>query len=685
MSFGHTPGATPGAAPSASVSGAPGDDAANEPRWSLEVPPGTKIGDRYEIVRLIGEGGMGAVFEARHIAIGRQVAVKLLRGDLARDKNVASRFLHEARAANEVRHKNIVEIIDFGGDERRLYLVMEYLRGESLQALIDREAPLAIGQIVRILDPIIRALALAHERGIVHRDVKPENIYLSREDESDEPIPKLLDFGIAKRFDDSDVRLTATGITMGTPAYMAPEQAAGARSISGAVDQYAIGAIIYEALTGHVPHEADTYNAMIVMRATSAPTRLDAYSPELDADLVTVVMRALAQRPADRFGSMHELRAALEPFSRITDSTVAGARPISRHGRTAKDGSPVAGETMLAPSIVAIPAIARGAVRTQPSGTPVRGGDETLLADGHAPSTVNALRAATPAPVRESHGPATAGGSVSAVSPVQPSPAYAQTFVPAGDAGPALPSAASLGVRDPASPASSTDSTSRLAAARALDPIEPDEAFALVARRRTNVWIAAGALGGAVSVVLVVLALRGGRAASPPGESRAAPPVTAPAPAVVPSEQVTFTFDFEPANAEILLDDQRLGAGHAAVTRTRDGHRFQLRVSAPGHEPYTEVVTADSNARISHRLVAMAGTAAVAPHSATPSPARPGSSGSNAHAVARPTPTATAAAAARPEPRDPPPGVDPAPANNPPSHGAAGRHVHIDRNNPFGP
>ncbi len=148
------------------------------PQSVVALKPGDVVGDRYEIVRLIGEGGMGAVFEAKHRILGRAVAVKVLKPEIARQETFAARFLVEAKAAAELHHRNIVELTDYGVDGDRPYMVMEILRGESLAALLHREGALSMQRVVALIDPVLRALAMAHARGVVHRDIKPENIFL---------------------------------------------------------------------------------------------------------------------------------------------------------------------------------------------------------------------------------------------------------------------------------------------------------------------------------------------------------------------------------------------------------------------------------------------------------------------------------------------------------------------------
>ncbi len=306
----------------------------------LGISPGDQIGGRYEIVRVLGVGGTGAVFEARHMTIGRTVAIKLLLPELAQNPVVPQRFLQEARTANEVRHKNIVEVIDFGADNGRLYMVMEFLHGESLADYILREAPVAPGPIIRILEPIMGALAAAHARGIVHRDVKPQNIFLQRTEGDDEPVPKLIDFGIAKRLAGGDVNLTSTGMILGTPAYMSPEQARADRTVTHAADQYSLGVIFYQALTGHIPYEADSYPALLIQIVSQPPVDILQRRPDLDPGLAAVVMRMLARAPSHRYASFADLRLALRPWRDVNEkSTPLDAQRPEVAAPTRPDGS----------------------------------------------------------------------------------------------------------------------------------------------------------------------------------------------------------------------------------------------------------------------------------------------------------------------------------------------------------
>ncbi len=202
-------------------------------------------------------------------------------------------------------------MLDSGVTDGRAWLVMEYQRGESLRACLSRETPISPERAVALFDPILRALAFVHARGIVHRDVKPDNVFLTLEEGATEPVPRLLDFGIAWQRAPRGTRLTSTGAMIGTPAYMAPEQALGAREVTPSADQYAVGVMLYEALSGALPHEADTTVAMLYLRTSTPPTPLSERRVGLTPAVVDAVMRALSRQPDDRFESVDALREAL--------------------------------------------------------------------------------------------------------------------------------------------------------------------------------------------------------------------------------------------------------------------------------------------------------------------------------------------------------------------------------------
>lgn len=272
---------------------------------------GQVLEGRYRVESRLGEGGMGVVYLATHVALGRKLALKVLRSDMARDVGVVQRFMQEARAASSIGHPNIVDIHDFGRlPDGSVYFAMEYLDGESLSALIERKGPFSFEEALRTVQPIASALGAAHALGIVHRDLKPDNVFLARRPDGQTTV-KVLDFGVAK-VGGAASKMTRTGVVFGTPHYMSPEQAGG-QSVDARTDIYALGVIMYEMVTGQVPFDADTFMGILTRHMFEPPPRPTALeSGGATSVLEPVVMRCLAKRPEDRFQSMDELLQALE-------------------------------------------------------------------------------------------------------------------------------------------------------------------------------------------------------------------------------------------------------------------------------------------------------------------------------------------------------------------------------------
>lgn len=276
---------------------------------------GTTVAGKYELTKFLGEGGLGRVFAAIQAPFGRKVAVKLLHPELSCDASITSRFEREARAASLISHPNSVVIHDFGldvsGPKRQLYLVMEYLSGETLHDRIQnhKKRRLPAQEAVRILSQVLRPLAAFHKAGVVHRDLKPDNIMLCQSDEGEQV--KLLDFGIAKV---SGVSLTATGQMIGTPHYMAPEQITASKELGPTVDIYAMGILLYEALTGDPPYLADHYIDLFRMHLKQTPVPLSRVLPNTPHlwPFESVIQKAMSKKPKDRYQTADELRVAME-------------------------------------------------------------------------------------------------------------------------------------------------------------------------------------------------------------------------------------------------------------------------------------------------------------------------------------------------------------------------------------
>jgi serine/threonine-protein kinase len=292
---------------------------AREAEQQFDSLIGVVLAGRYEVLRRIGEGGMGAVYEAKHTLIGKRVAVKVLLEKFHAKSDFVARLLQEARLASSIGHENIVDVTDFGTtDDGRSFVVMEFLDGESLADLERREAPLPIERSLRIARQAASALGAAHAKGIFHRDVKPENVYLIRRGDAD--FVKVVDFGISKAVKPGGdegaeaYRLTHTGLLLGTPLYMSPEQARGDEDLDHRADIWALGVLLYECLTGEVPFRANNYLQIISQVLTHEPPSPSRLRPELGIpDAVdAVVMRAMEKDRARRYQTMAELERDLE-------------------------------------------------------------------------------------------------------------------------------------------------------------------------------------------------------------------------------------------------------------------------------------------------------------------------------------------------------------------------------------
>lgn len=271
----------------------------------MAVHVGELIVGRYELEELVGEGGMSSVYRAYDTVLERRVAIKVLHEHFSRDPEYVERFRREARAIARLAHPNVVTVIDRGEWEGRQLIVFEHIAGENLKAVIGREGPLAVERALELACQIARALAFAHELGIVHRDVKPHNVLLDGAGTA-----KVTDFGIARALD-SDEALTATGTVLGTGQYLSPEQANGERGDERS-DQYSLGVVTYELLTGQVPYSGDNLMAVAMRHVHDPVPSVRAVRPDVPERVDVVVARALAKRPEDRFGSMDALAAAFE-------------------------------------------------------------------------------------------------------------------------------------------------------------------------------------------------------------------------------------------------------------------------------------------------------------------------------------------------------------------------------------
>jgi serine/threonine-protein kinase len=270
--------------------------------------PGDLIAGRYELEELVGSGGMSDVFRARDNQLDRRVAIKILHGRYAGDPEYLERFRSEARAVARLSHPNIVTVIDRGDDAGRQYIVFEHVDGENLKELVLRSGRLPVGRAVELALAVADGLAFAHQQGLVHRDVKPQNVLLSREGEV-----KVTDFGIARSLE-VEHGVTQTGTVLGTGEYLAPEQASG-KPVSPATDVYSLGVVLWEMLAGEVPFDGENFVAVALRHVNEPLPSLREVRPDVSPRLAAAVERALAKDPARRFPSMaalaEELRACL--------------------------------------------------------------------------------------------------------------------------------------------------------------------------------------------------------------------------------------------------------------------------------------------------------------------------------------------------------------------------------------
>jgi predicted Ser/Thr protein kinase len=292
---------------------------------------GDLVGERYELEELVGTGGMSSVYRAHDRLLDRKVALKVLHSHYGDDGEYVERFRREARAVAQMSHPNIVTVIDRGHDEGRQYIVFEYVDGENLKQLVDRSGPLPARRAVELGLAIADALAFAHEHGLVHRDVKPQNVLLTPDGEA-----KVTDFGIARSLD-VEQGVTQTGTVLGTSNYLSPEQASG-KQVTRATDVYSLGVVLFELLTGEVPFPGENFVAVAMKHINEPPPDISARRPDVPLRLVAAIERALAKDPSQRFGSMDqfawELRQCLAEMGTADDDrTFIAQSPVVRESR----------------------------------------------------------------------------------------------------------------------------------------------------------------------------------------------------------------------------------------------------------------------------------------------------------------------------------------------------------------
>ncbi|HEX3760717.1 MAG TPA: serine/threonine-protein kinase [Kofleriaceae bacterium] len=508
------------------------------------------LDDKYRIEHLLATGGMGAVYLGTHVGLRKRVAIKIL-NPLMNSAAMVERFHREAVTASQIGHEGIAQVTDIGtSGEGEPFLVMEYLEGESLAARLKREARLAIEDACELGCAILSPLEAAHRAGIVHRDLKPDNVFLVRQSRGE--MIKLLDFGISRAAgQESSFRLTTTGLVLGTPYYMSPEQARGESVVTPAADLYAFGVMLYEMLIGEVPIRAENYNALMyrVSIGDYVPPRV--MRAELPETLEHIIMWAMARTASERPSSAAELEHALWPF----------CRPVFRDHAIGRLSGP-----LLPPKLPPLESL-RPTADTGPN-PPADSGHARTMLDGSGAVTGDRQR------------PSASGD---AAVPGAQSPAGSRAS----------------GIGNPADGAGQTPAPRRSRAAIAIG---------------VGVAVIAGVVGVGL-FALNSPDPPPSTAAAPPLPSRAALPTTAPAqaapaqtvqpPGPAPEHDpaggpdtstITVKLTVDPAGAAIMLDGTAVVASELVVPR--DGALHQLRITAAGYLGHEEAIRFDESQRV---------------------------------------------------------------------------------------
>jgi serine/threonine-protein kinase len=406
-----------------------GEDQLRCPKTDMLLPlEGRRLDGKFRFISTLGTGGMAAVWLARNERVDREVAIKFLRPEIGRDPEAVARFRSEARAAGRIGNKHICEILDLGDSPIGPYMVMERLRGIDLAALIRRKGRLQPGYAVRIVRHALEGLAAAHAAGIIHRDLKPGNVFLHRDDHGETQV-KLMDFGVSKFLDGSGDAMTASGILLGTPEYMAPEQLEGANKLGPASDIFAMGAILYRSISGHQVFSGANLAAVLRAMAVGEPTPIDRLVSGLPPELVAVIHRCLARAPEARFPSAEALSDALAPFELLDIETT----PLAAAGPSLEPPAPAPSIDEPLPEI--LPSVMVKLVESDEQGesaTKMWRQDATgpLRPERDEPTRARASTSVSARASTSVSAPAPASTSVSApASPSEPVPTRSRTWV----------------------------------------------------------------------------------------------------------------------------------------------------------------------------------------------------------------------------------------------------------------
>lgn len=395
---------------------------------------GKILDKKYKIEKLLGEGGMGVVYQATHIHIESTVAIKVLHKELVSNPQAVERFRREARASGRIHHPHAISVIDFGVAENNIvYIVMEYLDGMTLSKRIRQTGRVSPEETVRIMRDVCAAVDAAHRKGVIHRDLKPDNIMLQRVDGQENV--KVLDFGIAqlKSLTGMSLELTQQGTLIGTPFYMSPEQCAG-KELDSRSDIYSLGVILFEMLTGRLPFKAESHLAVIIKHTTEAPPRLRQIEPAVPATLEVVTLRALAKSPDERQASAAALARELENAIAKSKQRLSPAVPVDDPYRTVIMGDthiiggPAGAETDLIEGQVTLPMVseADASAKTETvSAVPSSELDRTQVTSPAVGGTAGAVSNSS-SPTVVTAAPADAmSGATEIISPTAPAPSFA--------------------------------------------------------------------------------------------------------------------------------------------------------------------------------------------------------------------------------------------------------------------
>ncbi len=616
---------------------------------------------RYQITALVGRGGMGTVYKAVHVAMNQVVALKVLHREMSRDERQVQRFYQEARASSRLKHPNTIKVFDFGrSDEGHLYLAMEFLEGQTLTQLLRREGALPARRALNIVRQVAKALAEAHMNGLVHRDLKPDNIFITQI-YGEEDFVKVLDFGIAKFLQGNPEygALTQAGLVCGTPLYLSPEQALG-RTLDGRSDLYSLGVILYEMLSGIPPFRAETPVALVMRHIHDPPPPLGGAAGGVP-DPVRALVFALLDKDRDRrpasaealIGLLDEAMATVpvptrpvvahpvpapprvEPVRTRIEALRPGNHPPDggAPGSLPSDASPGVGAPL--PRREEVPEGATQALPFAPPSIPPVGSDDTRPEPGAAARPVVDRDAPTIHLSRSSMG---LGGDRSR-PPAAVEEDEETVVVSLSDSGPAQPVAVAGPPRPPAgrstraTPVSGPDDSTRIEPPSVIPAARAHVSRSRAGRRGATrflvvalVVVTAGTAGvgvatliqgrnggGTPAVVASGVTADPGPAASsqesPPGPAAGGPsrsPDTPPPPEPPPPREVRLTFETAPVGAEVFLDDRKVGATPLILTLREGEAPVTLRFVADGFEEARLTVDpaeAVRSGRTMHRLV----------------------------------------------------------------------------------